>query len=77
MNKVELIRTIKDGLEDVIIYQNKRSIKSLVVSVSKAYEYLGITSEDLVGVELVYSHLDKDKCFKIHQRTSRGITLVK
>lgn len=77
MNKAELIRTIRDGLEDVLIYQNKRNIKLLVVSIAKAYEHLGITSEDLAGVELVYSHLDPDKCFKIHQRTSRGVVLVK
>lgn len=77
ISKEDLVREIRDALEDVVIYQNKRNIADMEVSLSNAYTGLGITSEDLAGVKLTHSHLDADKKYRVLERTSNGLTVVK
>lgn len=77
MTKTKLVTEIKDALEDVVIYQNQRSIKTLSVVISNYYKSLEITSDDLVGVPVTYSHLSAEHKFKVVERTDAGLKVLK
>lgn len=72
MKRAELIQEIKNAIEDILIYENQRNISSLAVRLPESYAEYGITKEDLMGVPVAYTHLDRSKGFRILEKTSGG-----